>query len=77
MEVNGYHVVNKSDNAPLPFSGADVANLGGGDDLVTGAVDFEVRPAEDIALRAAYETAISDSTDIYGYRWTLSAVISF
>lgn len=77
LEINGFHTINDGDNAPLPFSGADVANLGGGDDLVTAAVGLEIRPIENVSLRTAYETAISDGEDLYGYRWTFSAIYSF
>lgn len=77
VELNGYHSVNDGDNEPLPFSGADVCNLGGGDDLVTAAFGFEVRPIENVALRTAYEMAVTDGDDLYGYRWTFSAIYSF
>lgn len=79
VELNGYHTVNEGNNTPLPFSGADIANLGGGDDLVTLGLGFEVRPIEDqrLALRTAYEMAISDGEDLFGYRWTTSLVWGF
>ncbi len=35
IELNGYHCTDRGSNDPLPFSGADLANLGGGADLVT------------------------------------------
>jgi hypothetical protein len=77
VEASGFHVVNEGDNKPLPFSGADVLTLGGGDDVIVGAVGFEVRPLPDkadLAFRVAYETAIAGEKDLYGYRWTFSAV---
>ncbi len=79
VEMNGYHVLNEGDNTPLPFSGVDVANLGGGDgeDVITVGFGGEFRPFDDVAIRAAYETPLTDNDDLFGYRWTLSAVFSF
>lgn len=77
IEANGYFVANQR-NEVVPFSGADIANFGGGDDLVTGAVGFEVRPMTNLAVRAAYETDLTtDADSIFGFRWTFSAVYSF
>jgi hypothetical protein len=77
VEFNGYHSVNNGDNTPLPFSGADLANLGGGADLVTFAPGFEIRPTEDLGIRAAYETDLTTGDSIFGYRWTFSVVYHF
>jgi len=79
FEVNGYHTLSEGNNRPLPFNGVDVANLGGGDgeDVVTGAVGAEVRPAEDIGVRLAYESPLTDNEDLFGYRWTFSMIWSF
>lgn len=76
VEVNGYMTLSEGDNAPVPFSGVDVANLGGGEgeDVITGALGAEYRPVERFALRAAYESPLTDNEDLYGYRWTISAV---
>ncbi|MFW6059448.1 MAG: hypothetical protein ACODAQ_04670 [Phycisphaeraceae bacterium] len=78
LELNGYHTLDEG-NAVLPFQGVDVANLGGGksEDVITIGLGGEVRPAEDIALRAAYETPLTDADDLFGYRWTFSSVFSF
>lgn len=79
VEFNGYHTVNNG-NAPVtPFSGVDVANLSGNVDenVVTVAVGAEVRPIDRLALRAAYELPLTNNTDLYGNRWTFSAVLSF
>jgi hypothetical protein len=79
LEVNGYHVTNE-DQAPVtPFGGADFANLGGntGEDVITAGFGAEVRPCRHIALRAAYEIPLTDNTDVYGHRWTFSAVVKF
>lgn len=82
LEVNGYHVVRENaDHTGIrtPFSGADVANLGGDEssDTITVGVGVEVRPVAQLALRAAYEFPITDNLDLYGHRWTFSAVIKF
>ena len=79
VEVNGYHTLNEGDNAPLPFSGVDVANLGGGDgeDVITAALGFEARATERIGVRAAYESPLTDNEDLFGYRWTVSVVFGF
>lgn len=79
VEVNGYMTLSEGDNAPVPFSGVDVANLGGGEgeDVITGALGAEYRPVERFALRAAYESPLTDNEDLYGYRWTISAVWAF
>ncbi|MEM9916071.1 MAG: hypothetical protein AAF911_14040 [Planctomycetota bacterium] len=78
-EINGYVTLNDGDNAPLPFSGVDVANLGGGEDedVITFAPGFELRPADNVGLRVAYEFPLTDNEDLFGYRWTISAVLSF
>lgn len=79
VELNGYHTLDNGDNAPLPFSGIDVANLGGGEDedVITAGFGVEVRPLDNLGLRAAYETPLTNNEDLFGYRWTFSAVLSF
>ena len=54
-------------------------NLGGNknENVITAAVGFEVRPFERVAVRAAYERAITDNTDLFGHRWTVSTVFEF
>ena len=77
VEVNGYFA--QDDRGP-PFSGVDAGSLPGGDgeDTITGALGFELRPlGPELGLRAAYETDLSSSTSLFGYRWTLSAVYEF
>ncbi|HEX8910787.1 MAG TPA: hypothetical protein VF796_00410 [Humisphaera sp.] len=76
VELNGYHTFAKRDVA-VPFSGIDVTNLGGGDDVVTLGLGAEVRPTENIGLRAAYEIPLTSGEDLYGWRLTVSAVFSF
>ena len=79
IELNGYHTINEDDLAPLPFQGIDVASLGGGkgEDVVTIAFGSEIRPCDFASFRFAYETPLTDSTDLFGYRWTFSMVIPF
>lgn len=77
VEVNGYFA---QDDTGYPFSGVDAVSLPGGDgeDTWTGALGFELRPlGPGLGIRAAYETELSDSTSLFGHRWTLSAVYEF
>ncbi|HRK32732.1 MAG TPA: hypothetical protein PLD59_16850 [Tepidisphaeraceae bacterium] len=76
VELNGYHTFNPNDEV-VGFSGIDVTNLGGGDDVVTMAVGAEIRPTQRAAIRAAYEFPLTDGDDLYGYRITASLVLSF
>ncbi|QOV88952.1 hypothetical protein [Humisphaera borealis] len=76
VEVNGYHVLNKHNEA-VPFSGIDVTNLGGGDDVISLGLGAELRPMEKLGLRAAWETPLTSGDDLFGWRVTVSAVISF
>ena len=58
---------------------SDVLNLGGNknENTITGALGAEVRPCRNFALRGAYERALNDDADLFGHRWTVSAVIKF
>lgn len=78
LEFNGYHVINEG-LAVLPFQGLDVTNLGGGDaeDVVVVGLGMQFRAMDNLAFRAAYETPLTRKDDLFGYRWTLSAVFSF
>ena len=79
VELNGYHTLDEGDNTPLNFNGVDLLNLGGGqsEDVVTIGLGGEIRPKDNLGLRFAYETPLTDRDDLFGYRWTLSAVLSF
>lgn len=82
VEVNGYHTVRQGDpktHVVTPFSGADVADLGGkqSESAITMGVGAEVRPHSRLALRAAHEFPLTDNLDVFGHRWTFSAVIKF
>jgi hypothetical protein len=78
VEVNGYHTLNNGD-VVTPFSGVDVANLGGNEDedVMTFALGGELRPTQGLGVRLAYEAPLTDNVDLFGYRWTLSAVWGF
>jgi hypothetical protein len=78
VEVNGYHVMDEGD-VVTPFSAADALNLGGNknENTITGAVGGEFRACRNFAVRGAYERAINDDADVFGHRWTFSAVIKF
>jgi hypothetical protein len=77
LEINGYHVVNRGEEV-VPFSGIDVANFGGGGDVISAAAGVEVRPIENVGVRAAYELPLtSDDDDLFGWRLTFSVVLSF
>lgn len=78
FEVNGYHTTRNG--APVtPFSGADVADIGGNASQATisAALGAEVRPLKWLAFRAAFEFPLTNSVDVYGHRWTFSSVIKF
>lgn len=78
LEINGYHVI---DEGPvgLPFHGLDLVNIGGGqgEEAIALGLGGAIRPCENLSLRVAYETPLTQEEDLFGYRWTLSAVWSF
>jgi hypothetical protein len=79
LNLNGYHALDDDDEV-VPFSGLDLINLGGGDDVVTLGIGGEFRPIPDmpnLQLRAAYETPLTQGDDLFGFRWTFSLVWSF
>lgn len=81
VEFNGYHTIDASSTAAVPFTGVDVANLGGGEsnDTVTMGVggEFRIPQLGSAAIRAAYEFHLTDDPDLFGDRFTVSAVWSF
>lgn len=77
LELNGYHVMNRGEEV-VPFSGIDVANFGGGGDVITAGVGAEVRPIENLGVRGAYELPLTnDDDDLFGWRLTFSVVYAF
>jgi hypothetical protein len=79
VEFNGYYVVGEGDNTPLPFSGVDVLNLGGGEGeaVITNGLGLEWRFSDSLALRGAYEYPLTDNIDLFGDRYTASLVWAF
>ena len=53
--------------------------LGGGDgeDVITAGLGFEYRAPWMTKLRIAHETPLTDNDDLFGHRWTVSAIFSF
>jgi len=77
LEINGYKTLDDEPGS-APFSGVDVANIGGeGEDVITAGVGGEWRFSERLAARLAYESPLTDNLDLFGYRWTLSLVWGF
>ncbi|NCG08352.1 MAG: hypothetical protein GWO81_02085 [Verrucomicrobia bacterium] len=81
FEINGYFVTDDNGTGVAPYSGMDAGSLGSGqdEDVWTAALGAEVRPFDnnDVSVRAAYETDVSDSSNLFDYRWTFSAVYPF
>ena len=78
MELNYYSVL-EDGNPVSPFSGLDLGNLGGNEDEDALSIAFggEYRFQGDLAFRLAYESPLTDNVDLWGYRWTASAVWRF
>lgn len=74
VEFNGYHTIDASSTMPLPFTGVDVTNLGGGEseDVVTMGIGGAFRLDHNISLRIGYEFPLTDDIDLFGDRWTAS-----
>lgn len=76
VEFNGFHITNEGGG--LALNGADVTNLGGGNDAtITGAIGCEIRAGEHTAIRGAYEIPLNSKDDLFGTRFTFSLVYSF
>jgi hypothetical protein len=77
LEVNGYHSLTQ-ESGSAPFSGVDVANIGGKDeDVITAGLGGEWRFSDRFAARLAYEAPLTDNLDLFGYRYTFSLVYHF
>lgn len=76
VEVNGFHSFNDG-NEVVQVSGLDVANLGGGEDVVTLGLGGEFRLGRRWAARVAYELPLTAGEQLYGSRVTASLVLSF
>jgi len=79
VELNGYHTIDASSTTPLPFTGIDVTNLGGGEaeDVITLGLGAEFRLSDDVAFRVGYELPLTSDIDLYGDRVTASLVWEF
>lgn len=81
FEINGYFVTDDNGTGYGGVSGLDAISLGSGqgEDVWTAALGAEIRPFDNdaVSVRAAYETDISDSSNLFKYRWTFSAVYPF
>jgi hypothetical protein len=79
LELNYYDTISEGSNRPLPVTGVDVANLGGGgdNDVLTVGYGVEIRPADALALRLAHESPLTSNDDLFGHRWTASLTWSF
>ena len=78
LELNYYNTLSNGENV-TPYSGVDLANFGGaeGEDVLSYGVGGEARLVDDILMRAAFEAPLTDNEDIFGYRWTVSAIWRF
>ena len=78
VELNYFKTLSNGDNVS-PFGGVDLANLGGNEDedVMTVGLGGELRIIEDVAMRLTYESPLTDNNDLFGYRWTASAVWTF
>lgn len=80
IEVNGYHTLDEGLEV-LPFTGADVTNLGGdSEDVITVGFGGEFRPMPgklNLGLRPAIDLPITDNEDLYGWRFTFSVIYEF
>lgn len=78
VELNYYTVTGEGDPV-TPVSGIDLANFGGNEDedVMTVGIGGELRVIRDVKMRLAYESPLTDDEDLFGYRWTASAIWSF
>ena len=78
LELNYYDTLSNGGNV-TPYSGVDLANFGGNEDedVLSYGLGGEARLLDDVVVRAAYEAALTDNEDIFGDRWTLSAIWRF
>ena len=78
VELNYYTVTGEGDPVTA-FSGIDLANFGGNEDedVLTVGIGGELRVIRDVKMRLAYESPLTDNEDLFGYRWTASAIWSF
>ena len=78
LELNYYDTLSNGANV-TPYSGVDLANFGGNEDedVLSCGIGGELRLIDDVVVRAAYEAPLTDNEDIFGDRWTMSAIWRF
>lgn len=78
VELNYYDTLSNGENV-TPYSGVDLGNFGGNEDedVLTYGIGGEARLIDDVVMRAAYEAPLTDNEDLFGYRWTVSAIWRF
>ena len=78
LELNYFKTLSDGDNVSA-VGGLDLANFGGNEDedVMTVGIGGELRVIEDVAMRLTYESPLTSNEDLFGYRWTASAVWTF
>lgn len=78
LELNYFKTLSNGENVTR-LSGLDLANFGGNEDedVMTVGIGGELRVIKDVAMRLTYESPLTSNEDIFGYRWTASAVWTF
>ncbi|MFT3784603.1 MAG: hypothetical protein QM770_00365 [Tepidisphaeraceae bacterium] len=77
VELNYYTPFSTTAGSAGTPAFADLGNLDSSNKTLTIGTGLEVRPMENLGLRAAYEIPLYSKNDIYGWRVTFSAVYSF
>jgi opacity protein-like surface antigen len=75
-EFNAYIPVSTPSN-PFGTGLGDLGNRNSSEKTYTLGVGAEVRPIENLGIRAAYEFSVGGGDDLFGNRVTVSAVYSF
>lgn len=80
-ETNWYHWMQSGSAFPVPVEGVDLFNLGSvgvaGNDIVTGALGFKYKPADNMEIGFAWEIPLTDRKDILQDRLTVDWIIRY
>ncbi|MEZ6047428.1 MAG: hypothetical protein R3C11_17970 [Planctomycetaceae bacterium] len=80
-EVNWYHWMKSGTGGVPGIEGGDLFNLGStgvaGNDIVTAAVGFKVKPADNQEIGFAWEVPLTDRRDVLDDRYTVDWIIRF
>ena len=80
-ECNWYHYLSGANSFPAKIGGMDFFNLGstgvGGQNTVTGAGGFKIKPAENMELGIAYEFPYTDRIDLQQNRLYVDFIIRY